>query len=242
MIKRLKYLCIFLVLVLVGVVCYEKTKVRVLDYEKFWDKTSYEFSTIESFYNSSYSKGLKDFFYLEPTSLDDLIKHSEYVLKVRVNGKEVLGEGILNHAIILNVIKGDLKENNKIQFYDLVVLCRPLISATYIAGTTPLEQKQEYYIFLKKPKFPNKKDTYIYSSLEYGYFKVDSATRILYDYNPYNESFFSLNHAEKYDFISLVQDENYYFDMEKEEGVQLEKKDYTNYLNIKNEIIEKYEN
>lgn len=235
----MKYACFFLIVLLFGITFYEKSKVKSLDYEQFFSETLYTSDQPIHFYESSYATEMKQFFYDTPNSLHDLFDHSELVLKVKIDKKEVYGEGIINHATIQKVIKGDKKENETIQFYELVSSLRPLVGVTYIAGTTPLPIGKEYYVFLKTPLYPNRKGTYIYSSLEYGYFSLNPDTKIYKRTKP-NQMIY-LNETLNYDFVQRVGETNYYTDFEHSQYVPLEEKSFEQYFSIKKEILEKYE-
>lgn len=237
MIKYLKYLCLVLTFILIGVLLYEKSRIKILDYDEFYTSTIYDFEQIQSFFRSSESIGLENYFYEDVTSIDDLIEHSDYAGLVRVEEKEVYGDGIINHALVLKNLKG-LKENEKIEFYDLALSVRPNVGAIYIGGATPLKKGDEYFVFLKDLVHPNRKGALMLSNIEYGYFRNNSDTPILTDYDPRLDKRYFLNELLDYDFVTLVDSYNCYTDIEKE--TCLEKRDFTNYLNIKKDILEKY--
>ena len=238
MIKYLKYICLILCFVLVGVLLYEKSRIKKLDYEEFYNKTMYDIEKTPAAFLSSYVHGIKDQFYEDVKSLDDLLEHSEYAALVRIDEKEVYGDGIINHATVLKNIKG-LEGKDKIQFYDLAIETRPNIAVQYIGGTTPLKKDNEYFVFLNSLKHQNRRGAMIFSSIGYGYFKNASDTPILRDYNPRDGVPYSLDTIKNYDFVTLIEDDNCHFE-DAVILVCLPPRDFTDYINIKKEILEKY--
>ena len=203
MIKFLRIMCfvtisMFLIVGIVG-----KTKLKHINYDDYISTASYYTSSISSVY-SHFSK-------LEQVIIDDskikniedLFLKSEYVLKVRINTKPTIyGNGILNKVEVLDILKGENDKNitkgNIIKVYDLVSIITDY-SIRYYGGMTPLDEKNEYIIFIKKAPHPSIKNTYLFSSITYGHFNISSFdSNILMDYEPGS---LTIKEAMKYDYV-----------------------------------------
>lgn len=172
----------FIIAVIVG-----KNSVRHVNYQQYASNVKYFSTPIESVYKEF--RQIKGTFIEdeEISDIKDLIEKSEYVLKVSVEDEPIFyGSGIINKVNVLEIIKGNNDENIKVgkqlKVYDLVSFWTGDY-VNYYGGMTPLNYKNTYVIFIKKAEKANQRDTYIFSSIRYGYFNISvEESNILIDY------------------------------------------------------------
>lgn len=118
-------------------------------------------------------------------TLSDLEKNAENVALVTMKDYEVSGEGLLAKFVVEEVIKSKIiKKQDTIQIYDMVYSIdkqeemiedveRVRVKVNYVSGNLPLKKDEKYLVFFEKAINPADKNTYMYSSLRYGNFRID---------------------------------------------------------------------
>lgn len=199
MIKYLKILCLLCLLLFVGLGFYGKNKFEAIDYHLMAKDKYYIVDQYQDFLKifPDTAKELIDD--MKVTCLDDMIKQSDFVLKIK-NGKDkiIQGHGLINQCQVLKVFKGkNMQVNESIFIYDFA---DSIISDSigYVEGSKPLVPNQEYIVFCKKAPTPNMKNSYIFSSINYGFFAVESQGQYIENYE---NGFMFLEDTYQYDYI-----------------------------------------
>lgn len=199
MIKYLKILCLLCLLLFVGLGFYGKNKFESIDYQTMAGEMYYSTMTYQDFLEIFPNTAKKLIDDTKITCLDDMIKQSDFVLKIK-NGEDkiIQGHGLINQCQVLKVFKGkNIQVNESIYIYDFTDFITS-DSIGYIEGSKPLVPQQEYIVFLKKAPVPNMKDTYIFSSINYGFFDINSHD--LYN-TQYENDFIYLSDTYDYDYM-----------------------------------------
>ncbi len=218
---KLKNLIIFIIIILlliIGILIYGKVNLKHINYKEYIENSKYERS--ESNEYKEYFPELNDFFIDEKASdVNELIQYSDYVVIGKVKKEPILyGKSIINQFEIENVIKGNLKTKKTIKVYDLLFDWN-LNLTSYLSGLTPVKKGESYILFLKKSHNPTMKNTYVYSSLQYGHVNK-SHNKVLKEYSNYSNK---ISEILNYDYVFL----------EKTNKNEIEK-----YEKMRNEIIE----
>ncbi len=148
--------------------------------------------------------------------IEDLINQSDYVFKVKVTEDILFKDAtIINYCDILETIKTvDDLEKKHIGIYQSVIHWTNY-GTNFISKQPPLKVGEEYYVFLNKT-IRGVKDTFYFSSLEYGWFRSDSTFHYLDNYN--NDH--TMGMICEYDGVNFTENEklkykNLYFDLKK---------------------------
>ena len=152
--------------------------------------------------------------------LSGLVNQSNYILKIKAaKEKQFIGKGVLNNCKILNVIKGEqLHSGDTILIYEHVYSYSE-DALVYLEGAKPILPDKEYIVFLNKAPNPNKKGTYMFSSVNFGYFEVNAIShQSIIDY----KNNISIEDTGKYAYIAASD------------------KYRDTYFQLHNQVIEKY--
>ncbi len=202
MIKVLKVICIilffsFFIAILIG-----RNKAKYYNYNDFIENIYYYSESRASVYQTFHriENVLIDDSKVE--SVEDLIKQSQYVLKVKVSDNPILyGKGLINQVQVLEVIKQDdnvISVGQNIKIYDLVSwIGNDFIE--YYDGMTPLNLNNQYIVFIKESPSPNLKGVYMFSSIQFGHFNIsNSNVNILTNYT---RGTLTLKEIMQYDYV-----------------------------------------
>ena len=241
MLKVLRIVCVCLLIVLGGVTWYSKQLLDVnkIDYNDHLEHKRY--STIPPVVSIEQApiKGLIDDQTIH--GLSDLVKQSKYILKITAAKEKLfIGNGVINNCQILNVIKGkDLHRGDSILVYEHVMgYLKDGLS--YVEGAKPILSGKEYYVFLNQAPRPNKKGTYIMSSVNFGSFPVQpKSSQTIIDY----DNGLSIRDTDKYAYIG--QPSNYIHLSDGKTGLQKSAinivEEYRDtYLRLQEEIVDAY--
>lgn len=190
-------LIILLFIVSIGTVVFAKTKLKKLDYDNYVE-TSLYYLLPEDEYKSMYdfdSIAIHD----SVDDLSNLLPYTDAILIVTlVDDPEFVGNGILNNCKIKKVLEGKgFREDQVIEIYDFVAWWK-MSDTAYLNGSTPLNESNDYIVFIRKAPRPNKKDTYIYSSIPYGHIKISDSIDVLENYDA---ATITVKQAMNYQFI-----------------------------------------
>lgn len=209
--KVLIYICIFIVFLFGGSIIIGRSLISHINYNNFVSNVKYFSTPIEYVYNDF--KQNKEIFIDDKkiNNIEELIDKSEYVLKIKiVDNPTFYGNGIINNAKILEIIKGEDKNiyvGNEVKIYDLISYW----SGDYInyyGGMTPLNPKNEYIVFLKKAENANQEGAYIFSSIRYGYFNISTLeANILTNYI---QGSLTVQKIMEYDYVEMNCDSSGY--------------------------------
>lgn len=111
--------------------------------------------------------------------VSDLETHSELIVKARLKDRKFVGNGVINVCDVQSVYKGEYVEKT-ILIYDFVPFWS--IVTDYFEGAIPLHEGEDYVMFLNTAPNPNYEDTYIFTSIKYGHFRLKD-TVAYYTYN-----------------------------------------------------------
>ena len=202
MIKVLKVICIilffsFFIAILIG-----RNKAKYYNYNDFIENIYYYSESRASVYQTFH--GIENVLIDDSKveSVEDLIKQSQYVLKVKVSDNPILyGKGLINQVQVLEVIKQDdnvISVGQNIKIYDLVSwIGNDFIE--YYDGMTPLNLNNQYIVFIKKSPSPNLKGVYMFSSIQFGHFNIsNSNVNILTNYT---RGTLTLKEIMQYDYV-----------------------------------------
>ena len=105
---------------------------------------------------------------------------------------------MINQCRVLKVFKGEnIQVNESVYIYDFTYsITRDSIG--YIEGSKPLAPDREYIVFIQEAPAPNMKNSYIFSSINYGFFAVEGQGRYIEEYE--NGSIL-LEDTYQYDYI-----------------------------------------
>ena len=189
--------CSFSIAILIG-----RSKAKYYNYNDFIENTYYYSENRTSVYQTFHriEKVLIDDSKIE--SVDDLIKKSQYVLKVKVYDNPILyGKGFINQVQVLEILKqvdNDILEGQNIKIYDLVSwIGYDFIE--YYDGMTPLNEDNQYIVFIQESPSPNLKGVYMFSSIQFGHFNIsNSNVNILTNYT---QGTLTLKDIMQYDFV-----------------------------------------
>jgi hypothetical protein len=199
MIKILRIICLALLICFGGIVIFGKLKIKTIDYQNTINESMYVI--IDDYYDMypNLTKIIVDDDQI--LNVNDLIQKSDYVLKVETMDKiDFAGGSLINNCQVQKVIKGEnLKQGDTIKVYDHMMGLNN-DSINYFAGAIPLKEKTEYIVFLKKAPNPNRKGTYIFSSVKYGSFRITDDLKIVTNYENYS---LPVNEVINYDYITL---------------------------------------
>ena len=190
-------LIILLFIVSIGTVVFAKTNLKKLDYDNYVE-TSLYYLLPEDEYKNMYNFDSVEVH----DSVDDLstlLSYTDAILIVTpVEDPEFVGNGILNNCKIKKVVEGkDFREDQVIEIYDFVSWWK-MSDTAYLNGSTPLNEGNDYIVFIRKAPRPNKKDTYIYSSISYGHIKISDSIDVLENYGA---ATITVKQAMNYQFI-----------------------------------------
>ena len=190
-------LIILLFIVSIGTVVFAKTKLKKLDYDNYVE-TSLYYLLPEDEYKSMYdfdSIAIHD----SVDDLSNLLPYTDAILIVTlVDDPEFVGNGILNNCKIKKVLEGKgFREDQVIEIYDFVAWWK-MSDTAYLNGSTPLNESNDYIVFIRKAPRLNKKDTYIYSSIPYGHIKISDSIDVLENYDA---ATITVKQAMNYQFI-----------------------------------------
>lgn len=193
----------------IAIIIYAEASFHNVDYDDYIKKSSYNFiSNIESEVNDmggmNYENdlGLNDFFIDEKiTSIEDLKRLSDYILIIANNEQPTFkGNAVINNSTIIKVIKGEgLKKNDKIQIYDLLFHW-DIIRTYYLGGNTPLQNGDEYIVFLRKPERASVSNAFVFNNVKYGRVSLLKERGILENYE-YSAS--TVEEILNYDLVFL---------------------------------------
>lgn len=206
MIKKLKISCLVILLAFGGLAIYGNVKIKHLDFQTYSNDTNvlyYIESTEEQLINYPY---LSDIIIDDKiNSYDDLLHYSANVLQVTVKEVDFAGNGLINKCFVTKVIKSDtIKSQDTIDIYSYISYISSL-GVTYTDGSLPLKVGETYVVFIDKAPNPNIKDSYIFSSFKYGFFRLGEKPRYLVDFKQ-DDNNFSLKDAMNYDYITIGKD------------------------------------
>lgn len=228
--KILRFSCLIFVFFFFIMIFIGKKVTNHISYDDYISNTDYFITSTESMYRH-YSR-LKGFFINDSliSNIDDLFDKSDYVFKIIVQNKPLIyGNSLINNAKVLKIYKNDsnhsIYEGNDIKIYDLV----NLISNEYIdysGGMTPLTLGDKYVVFVKKTPNPSVKNTFVFSSVEYGHFNISRQSNLLFGYE--NGSL-TMKEIMKYDYI--------YSDCNNKDMIC--EKQQNKYIKLKEELIQK---
>ena len=198
---------IFIILFIVistGVIIVAKINIRKLDYNEYI-KTSLYYLLPEKEYKNMYELKDKEI-HNSIDNLEEMLLNTEAILIITpIDNPTFIGTGIINDCKIEKVIKGSgFKKNQKIQIYELAAWWK-MSDTAYLDGNTPLAKSDRYIVFIKRAPRPNKKDTYIYSSIPYGHIKISDTIDV---FENYDESPITIKKAMDYQFI-FAEDTNH---------------------------------
>lgn len=210
--KVLICICLFILFLFGGSIIIGRSLINHINYGNFVSNVKYFSTPIEYVYNEF--KQNKEIFIdnKKINNIEELIDESEYVLKIKIiDNPTFYGNGIINNAEILEIIKGKNDKNiyvgNKLKIYDLISYW----SGDYInyyGGMTPLNPKNEYIVFLKKAENANQEKAYIFSSIRYGYFNISTSdTNVLTNYI---QGSLTVQEIMEYDYVEMDCDSSGY--------------------------------
>lgn len=128
--------------------------------------------------------------------LTDLEKNSDVIVKAKMKDRKFVGEGVINECEIMQVYKG-FDQKHTIFVYDDVPWDE---IAHYFEGAVPLHEGDEYIMFLKPAPNANVKDSYIFTSVSYGHFRLKDDVKFLtYDM----DHKIIVQEASRYDHIAF---------------------------------------
>ena len=147
-----------------------------------------------------------------------LIK-TEAILIIKVqDSPDFLGDGIINNCKIEQVIRGEnLNEGDTIKIYDFIAWWK-MSDTAYLGGSTPLRQNEKYIVFLNRAPNPNKKDTYIFSSIPYGHILLNKPIKTLINDET---SPLTIKNAMNYQFVFPTDIDKNFVDLYKENCIKL---------------------
>lgn len=207
MIKKLRICCLVLVLSFAILIPFGKSTIKSLGYDEFSQSAVYTFRPIDEWYaDHDYLKNIiiDD----RVSSYNDLLANSPYVLLVSVENTRLEGEGIINECKVKKVIKGkNINTDDLVMIYDHASAITPY-AATYIEGTRPMKENDNYIVFIDDAPNPNVEGAYLFSSFKYGSFRISESAKYLYDYNSSNE--ITISEAMEYDYIGTSEDVDLY--------------------------------
>ena len=128
--------------------------------------------------------------------LTDLEKNSDVIVKAKLKDRKFVGEGVINECEIMQVYKG-FDQKHTIFVYDDVPWNE---SAHYFEGAVPLHEGDEYIMFLKPAPNANVEDSYIFTSVSYGHFRLKEDVKFL-TYDMDNK--INVQEASRYDHIAF---------------------------------------
>ena len=220
MVKILKVLCVLVLLLFVAISIIGKNNFEHITYLEYTKQSKYY--PLENHYYDFFPK--QKGFFIDDSKIknkEQLINQSEYALIVKVEKENLIhGTSIINDCTIIDIIKGDkLSIGEKIKIYDVTYGWSPN-STEYFGSMTPMKPSDSYFVFIKKAPSPTLKDSYVFSSLMYGHFKVDPNTTFLTNYTI--EEPITIEEAMEYDYILANTDkENITFQKIKSELISL---------------------
>ncbi len=198
MLKTLRILCICLVFAFGGMAWYGKQVLdsNKIDYNNHLEQKLYLNMEVDVAIHEPI-KGLVDDKSIH--ELSDLEKQSNYILKIKAaKEKQFIGKGVINNCKILNVIKGEkLYKGDTILIYEQATDYFD-DGINYIDGAKPVLADKEYIVFLNKAPNPNKKGTYMFSSINFGNFAVNGTSETITDY----QNTLSIEDTDKYAYIA----------------------------------------
>ncbi len=160
----------------------------------------------------------------------DLMRNDVVVVKAKLNGKfqrKLYYECILSQIDIVKCYSGDLEEGDRVNVFEPVD-CGFTDQMLCVDGYSLLQPDKEYILFLKTLKntyFGKGKYVYAPISTRYGKYQVG-------DHNPKLFSYEELEEPESLRLYSEVKDQEVYL---------YEKDEYDKFLELKSEVMEKYE-
>ncbi|RGC47746.1 hypothetical protein [Absiella sp. AM29-15] len=129
------------------------------------------------------------------SDLTDIEKHSEVIVKAKMIDRKIAGKGVINECEITQVYKG-YDVNQTISVYDDVLWNE---NANYFEGAVPLHENEEYIMFLKPALNANTGDSYIFTSVSFGHFRLRENVK----YTAYDmDHKMSVQEACGYDYIA----------------------------------------
>lgn len=170
--KKIKWFIICLILMGflgVGAIIYGKSNLKHLSYETFASQST--FSIVEDGEYKNLYPELKGFYIDEKIEkAEDLLEFSDEVVVAKVKADPILyGNSIIDQFEVVTVIKGtNLKKNSDLKVYENISFWNPITTLS-LSGLTPVKKEETYILFLKKAPHPSIKNTYSYSSLQYGH-------------------------------------------------------------------------
>lgn len=130
------------------------------------------------------------------SELSDLEKNSDVIVKAKMKDRKFVGEGVINECEIVQIYKG-FDQEQLISVYDDVPWNE---SANYFEGAVPLHESDEYIMFLKPARNANVEDSYIFTSVRYGHFRLKEDVKFLtYDM----DHKINVQEASRYDYIAF---------------------------------------
>lgn len=194
MMKKLAWLGAFLIILFsVSTVIYAKATFQHWIYEDYSTSSLYSSGIVYDDMIDTEDMFLDD----QIHNVDDLYNLSSHVLVIQVTKKEIKGRGIINTAVVNRVIKSDsISEGSTIKIYDLVLLLNRG-QTVFLNGSTPLEENDNYLVFLNDTKRANVKNSYIASSSLYGYISLSKKDII----SDFENRTLSVSDAAKYQHI-----------------------------------------
>ena len=161
-----------------AIVLVAKINIPHLNYDEYLENSMYYLLPEEQFRLMYHFENI--YIHSSIENIDDLMLKTETILVVTVQDEpEFIGNGIINHCKVEQVISGDeLEEGDYVEIYDLIAWWK-MSSTAYLGGCTPLKSNDKYMVFLNKAPRPNKKDTYVYSSIPYGHIALDDFSEVL---------------------------------------------------------------
>lgn len=125
----------------------------------------------------------------------DLEKKSDLILKANVKDRQFVGNGVINVCEIKALYQGDYKEKT-ILIFDYIGFW-----GDYYEGAVPLQIGEEYNMFLKPALNPNQKDTYIFTTISYGHFRLKEDVKSMTAYD--NGQPMTVQQLSHYDHVGL---------------------------------------
>lgn len=125
----------------------------------------------------------------------DLEKKSDLILKANVKDRQFVGNGVINVCEVKALYQGDYKEKT-ILIYDYIEFW-----GDYYEGAVPLQIGEEYNMFLKPALNPNQKDTYIFTTISYGHFRLKEDVKSMTAYD--NGQPMTVQQLSHYDHVGL---------------------------------------